>query len=181
MPRITAVWDNVNLMRFYRRVPRLVRAHSRRRLFYWGRYLVKDIRKHSGVFKYKGGRGGRSAPLINSMWTERGKGKEIKQSIGWGVAHGEVMEFGPRTAKSWIIAPRGFRSDVTHGRSGGGVALKMLRFKWHGKITYARQVTHVWDDGQKRPHVEPALKRHERNMMHDLSTIPKRVMEGKLT
>ena len=168
---------------FLRGVPRLVRAHSRRRLAYWGRYILSDIKRHQSVFKYRSRqRTKRIGPrLLNSMWTRRNSNSPVPmQQIGWRLPHGEVMEFGPRKARMWPITPKGFRSDVSHGRSGGGVALRFLRFEVRGKIVYARKVIHEWDRGQLREHVAPALKRHERGFMHDMGSIPKRVIEGKL-
>ncbi len=170
-----------------RRTSRLVRAHARRRLSYWGRYLIKDIRKRGSVFKYREGKGrkrGGGGSLLASLRTHRVTGRrDPQQVITWGVPHGEVMEHGPRKAKRWLIVPKGFRSDYAGagGRSGGGRALKFLRFKWHGKIKYARFVEHVWTPAELRPHIAPALKRHQRGFMADIGSIPKRVLEGKLT
>jgi hypothetical protein len=102
--------------------------------------------------------------------------------MGWGVPHGEVMEFGPRRMKRWLIVPKGFRSDISGagGRSGGGQALKFLRFKAGGKIRYTKWVEHVWDDGQKREHFKPHMEKHERGFFQDIGSIPQRVLEGKL-
>ena len=183
MPRLQATFDLQPMQTRMRGVPRLVRAHVRRRLSYWGRYHIKDIRKHSNVFKYsQGKRGNPGEPhLVNSLWTRRGKGRDPIQHIGWGVPWGEVLEFGPRRKFVWPIFPKGFRSDKSQGRSGGGVALKFLRFEWKGKIVYSKGVIHRWKKGELRPHVEPSLKRHERGFHADMGSITQRVIEGKLT
>lgn len=178
---MTATWDDAELMQHYRRVPRLVRAHGRRRLSYWGRYMVKDIRRHSRVFKYRNG--GATGKLIASMWTRRAAGHrgDPMQHVGWGVSHGEIMEYGPRRKFVWDIVPKGFRSDITHGRSGGGVALKRLRFMSNGKIRYARKVTRRWKNKELRQHIAPSLKRIEKGFMQDCGSIAQRVIEGRLT
>ncbi len=182
MPRIEAVWHLTGYRAHLRRVPRLTRAHARRRMSYWGRIIITDIRRHASVFKYKGGRSRKGARLINSMWTKRGKPArhEVMQHVGWGVPHGEVLEFGPRRKMTWVITPKGFRSDKSHGRSGGGVALRALRFKWRGKITYMRRVKHRWSIKESRVHVEPALKRNERKFQEDMGSILQRVVQGEL-
>lgn len=188
MPLITATFDLKPIHTRLRGVPRLVRAHCRRRLSYWGRYFIADIRKHGSAFKHAVRRARKTkftaAPvrkgrLLASLWTRRVKERDPKQLIGWGVPYGEVLEFGPRGAKTWTIRPKGFRSDIT-SRGGGKTGLKFLRFQWRGKICYARQVTHVWTKDQLRPHVAPAFERHEKNFMADIGSIPKRVIEGKL-
>lgn len=178
MPRLSATFDLKPLETHMRGVPRLVRKHTRQRLSYWGRRHVADIRKHNSVFKYR--EGGATGKLIASMWTRRAKSGGSKQLIGWGVPYGEVMEFGPRRKFVWDIFPTGFRSDITHGRSGGGVALKMLQFQWHGKICYAKKVTHRWTTKELRPHVGPSLDRLNREFMIDMGSIPQRVIEGEL-
>jgi hypothetical protein len=184
VPRITAKCHDEAFRRHLRRSYGVIIAHTRRRLSYWGRYIIKSIRRDRSLFKYKEGRRrrrGGSGTLAGSLWTKRVQGK-TEQVMGWGVPHGEVMEFGPRRLKRWPIVPRGYRSDVAGagGRSGGGQKLKFLRFKVGGKWRYARWVEHVWTDDQKRPHFGPHMRKHERGFLQDVGSIPYRVLEGKL-
>jgi hypothetical protein len=180
---ITGKWRADHLRRFLRRAPRIIRGHQRRRLAYWGRYIINSIRRDGKLFKYEQRqRGGRRKGMLKaSLWTERNRNsREPSQLLGWGVPWGEVMEFGPARKSSWKIRPSGFRSDATLGRSGAGKALKFLRYEQHGVIKYAREVTHVWTDSQKRPHFAKHLKRHDRGFRQDIESLPTRVFEGKL-
>lgn len=179
---ITGKWEADHLRRFLRRAPRIIRGHQRRRLSYWGRYIIASIRRDGKIFKYEQGkRKGGKGMLKASLWTERNrKSQQPSQLLGWGVPWGEVMEFGPARKSSWKIRPSGFRSDVGLGRSGAGRALRFLRYEQHGEIKYAREVTHVWTDSQRRPHFEKHLKRHDRGFRQDMDSIPVRVFEGKL-
>lgn len=182
MIKLQFTFDHAPIEKSFRGTRRLVKAHTRRRLSYWGRQHIKYIRGHRSVFKYKEGRQGRtSAPLLNSMWTKRKKSREPTQLIGWGLPHGEVLEFGPKRVFTWEIVPKGFRSDISFGAGKRGVALKFLRFKVGGKIRYAKKVVHRWTTAELRPHVEPSLIRHERGFLQDMGSITKRVIEGRLT
>ena len=155
---------------------RLTRAHTRKRLAFWGRRLVSSIRGDSGLFTSDHG------VLKASLWTERSKDSaEPAQEIGWGVPYGEVLEWGPARAREWKIRPRGFRSDVTHGRSGGGKALARLRFVAKGKVVYAREVTHRWTEAERRPHFAPWLDHITRFFLDDMLSINARVIAGELT
>lgn len=180
MPRLTATIDMAPTMRRFRAATPLVRAHTRRRLSYWGRQIIKYIRRDHKLFRYANG--GATGKLKASLRTRRGRsiGGDIVQEMSWGVPYGEVLEFGPRRKFTWKIRPKGFRSDVTHGRSGGGVALKFLRFQVGAKIVYAKEVKHVWTTSQLRPHFEPHMKKHERGFLDDMGSITQRVLEGRL-
>jgi hypothetical protein len=164
-----------NLGRSFRRDRKLIRVHTRRALSKRARRIISDIRRDEELFSNESGR------LKASLWTKRAKGTEIVQEMGWAVPYGEVLEFGPRHKREWKIRPRGFRSDVTLGRSGGGQALKALRFKSKGKIVYARVVTHRWTSDQLRPHFGPWLDHWRRHILAELATIQQRVIEGELT
>jgi len=181
VPRVQAKIHDKEFRKKLRTSSAVVKGHVARRLSYWGRYIIKSIKGDHSIFKYKEGRSrrrGGGGSLTGGLWTNRTQGK-LEQLMGWNVAHGEVMEFGPRFAKEWFITPKGFRSDVT-SRGGGKTGLKFLRFKSRGKIRYAQIVKHVWDDGQKREHFKPHMKKAERGFFQDIGSIPKRVLEGKL-
>ena len=164
--------DTRELRHHWSRAPRLIKAHSAKRLDYWGRRIISSIKTDSSLFTRDRGR------LKNSLWTHRRRG-ELVQEMGWAVPYGYVLEWGPSTKRTWVIKPKGFRSDAP-GRSGGGRALTALRWKAGGEWKYARQVTHRWTVGSLRPHFEPWIDHHKRHMLQDLGDVPHRVLEGEL-
>jgi hypothetical protein len=178
MPRLVATFDLKPWERAMKGAPRLIRAHTRRRLSYWGQRHKSDIKRHSNVFRYR--EGGATGKLLASIWTERAKGghrHHIAQHLGWGVPYGEVMEFGPSRSFTWEIVPTGFSSA---GRSGGATGLRFLRFQSKGKIHFAKKVIHRWTPRELRLHVLPSMKRLSREYYKDMSTISQRVIEGEL-
>lgn len=127
---------------------------------------------------FKGGKGG----LQRSTWTKRKSGTgEAVQEMGWGAGgeHGPIMEWGTKKTE-WPITPRGFRSDVKLGRSGGRQALRFLRFQVGNKIVYAKKVIHTWTKAQLRPHFGPVLDLYEPIIMRTMANIPIKAIEGRL-
>lgn len=182
--RLQATVDDRAVREHLRSVPNVIRAHVIRRLEYWGRRVVTETKRDlAGKFTYSSPppQGHQRGALANSLWTERKRSESVPtQAAGWGVPYGEFLEFGPRRKKRWIIRPKGFRSDVKLGRSGAGQALQFLRFEVGGVIKYARQVEHKWTKRELRKHFGPALKKLRAGINRDLSTIPNRVVRGKL-
>jgi hypothetical protein len=100
--------------------------------------------------------------------------------MGWAVPYGYVLEWGPYKKRVWYIKPKGFRSEVNLGRSGGGQALSFLRFEYKGKIVFARKVKHTWTRAQLRPHFEPWMNHYQRRILADIGDIPRQVIEGEI-
>jgi hypothetical protein len=163
-----------NLGQDFRKSRKLIRVHTRRALGKWGRRIITDIRRDEELFSNETGR------LKASLWTKRGKDPVPVQEMGWAVPYGEVLEFGPKRKKTWVIRPKGFRSDVNLGRSGAGQSLKALRFESKGRIVYARKVTHRWTSAELRPHFRPWMDHWRRHILQDLQSIQGRVLEGDL-
>jgi len=176
--KITGIQE---LTAHYRRVPRIVRKAVASSLSHWGRKIVSSIKRDTGLFNNDPHPD--AGHLQRSLWTARKKGTgEAVQELGWGgraVNYGPLLEWGTKK-KSWDITPRGFRSDITFGRSGGKVALKFLQFQIGGKIFYARKVVHNWTTAQLRPHFGPWVDHWHRHIIQDLHNIPVRALEGSL-
>jgi len=159
------------------RADKVARAHVRQRQVFWGNRVIRDIRGDHQLFSNEIGR------LKQSLYTRRKRGQkagESVQELGWRVPYGDVVEFGPARAREWEIRPRGFRSDISHGRSGGGVALTFLRFVSKGKVVYAKKVKHIWTEKERRPHFEPWIDHFRRFYLEDMATIVPRVLRGEL-
>jgi hypothetical protein len=173
--RLGIDYKTEKLERHLRHVSRVTAGHVRRRLKYWSDRIISTVRSNYTVFDNETGK------LKQSLWTSPVRGvREPTQELGWAVPYGYVLEFGPVRKRTWVIKPKGFRSDIGTGRSGGGRSLRFLRFEAGGKIVYAREVRRVWNDSQKRPHFIPAFEKHERAYYKDLASIPIKVMSGEL-
>jgi len=112
-----------------------------------------------------------SGLLMTGLWAGdvKRKGSRLWIEVGWGHAHGPVLEFGPNKG-SWEI----------HAKEA-----KSLRFweKGHvgnpGYIRYAKKVTHYWDPSQLRPHFGPEIMKQQPALMEDLGiAIRTAVQEG---
>ena len=73
---------------------------------------------------------------------------------GWGVHHGAIMEWGPKSKRVWEIKPR---------------FAKALRFRVNDEIVYAKKVTHTWTKDELRPHFAPVLERRWSGMVRRLN------------
>lgn len=97
-----------------------------------------------------------SGQLARSLWKHpfRATGTRVTVQAGWGVKYGRVLEYGPRK-KVWTILPG--KGPVAPGWNRAGQPT--IRLKWGGPSGehFARKVTHVWTEAQKRPHWKKAI------------------------
>jgi len=97
-----------------------------------------------------------SGALARSLWKHpfKAQGTRVSVQAGWGVKYGRVLEYGPRR-KTWTILPG--KGPVAAGWNRSGQPTIHLKWSSPAGDHFARKVTHVWTEAQKRPHWKKAI------------------------